>query len=277
MVKKLDEAFMFTPDVLQSIKFQVEEGIGTITINRPERFNALNRQVLTELKSLLEHIQSTYNHQTMRGLLITGEGEKAFIAGADIKEMSRMDTNQAVEFGRLGQTVTFLMEKLPFVVIAMVNGHALGGGLEMAMSADFIFATQNATFGAPEVKLGLIPGFGGTQRLAKILGRNLAKELIYSGRSLGAAEAQEFGLVLRVYESKEAMVKAAQEWINNAAKNSLFAIEKAKQVMNAGNDLPLVDGLQHELSEFSAIFASDDMREGTRAFLEKRTPQFVGK
>ncbi|MEK6626061.1 MAG: enoyl-CoA hydratase/isomerase family protein, partial [Bdellovibrionota bacterium] len=160
---------MFTPDDLQSIKFQIEEGIGTITINRPDRFNALNRQVLSELKGLLEFINATYNHETVRGILLTGEGEKAFIAGADIKEMSRMDINQAVEFGRLGQSVTFLMEKLPFIMIALVNGHALGGGLEMAMSADFIFATQNATFGAPEVKLGLIPGFGGTQRLAKIL------------------------------------------------------------------------------------------------------------
>ncbi|HAZ12079.1 MAG: enoyl-CoA hydratase [Bdellovibrionales bacterium GWA2_49_15] len=268
---------MFTPDDLQNLKFQVEDGIGTITINRPDRFNALNRLVLSELKNLLEYINNTYTHETLRGILLTGEGEKAFIAGADIKEMSRMDTNQAVEFGRLGQSVTFLMEKLPFVVIALVNGHALGGGLEMAMSCDFIFATQNATFGAPEVKLGLIPGFGGTQRLAKILGRNRAKELIYSGRSMGAAEMQEIGLVLRVYESKLAMVNAAKEWLNSTAGNSLYAIGKAKQVMNAGNDLPLAEGLNHELSEFSAIFASQDMREGTRAFLEKRPPKFVGK
>ncbi|MBI2521929.1 MAG: enoyl-CoA hydratase/isomerase family protein [Bdellovibrio sp.] len=267
---------MFTPHELQSIKFQMEDRIGTIAVNRPDRFNALNRQVLEELKNLLEYISNTYNHETLHGILLTGEGEKAFIAGADIKEMSKMDTNQAVEFGRLGQNVTFLMEKLPFIVIALVNGHALGGGLEMAMSADFIFATQNATFGAPEVKLGLIPGFGGTQRLSKILGRNRAKELIYSGRSMGAAEMQEIGLVLRVYETKDAMLNAAKDWVKTASNNSLYAIGKAKQVMNIANDLPLIEGLQCELSEFSALFASQDMQEGTRAFLEKRPAKFVG-
>jgi len=261
----------------QTIKFTVENCLGTITINRPDRLNALNRLVLSELSTLLDHIKQNFNHQNLHGIMITGEGEKAFIAGADIKEMSNMGLQDAINFGQLGQRVSLQMESLPFVVIGLVNGFALGGGLEMALATDFIFATENASFGAPEVKLGLIPGFGGTQRLAKIVGRNKARELVYSGRTMSAAEAQEMGLVLKVFESKSSMVKAALDWFQVANKNSRFAIGKAKKVMNLANDFTVEDGLKAELTEFSGIFNTDDMKEGTRAFLEKRPSNFQGK
>ena len=162
-------------------------------------------------------------------------------------------------------------------VIAAVNGFALGGGCEMAMSCDFIYATDNAVFGQPEVKLGLIPGFGGTQRLAKLVGRNNAKELIYSGRNVKADEALRMGLIVRTFPSKEAMMTEALKTLKTISSNSPFAVSIAKKVMNEGIDLTIAEGLQLEKRQFSGIFSSEDMREGTRAFVEKRAPSFKGK
>jgi enoyl-CoA hydratase len=268
---------MSTNKNYHTLTFHVEEKLGLITINRPTKLNALNVELLTELKELLTELKNDDSFTHLTGLMVTGEGEKAFIAGADIAEMSDMNPSDAYTFGQLGQQVTMLFESLPVPVIACVNGFALGGGCEMAMSCDFIYATENAVFGQPEVKLGLIPGFGGTQRLAKLVGRNNAKEMIYSGRNVKADEALKMGLAIRLFSNKAEMMKEAKNTLKAISSNSPFAVSIAKKVMNEGIDLTISEGLQLEKRQFSGIFSSDDMKEGTHAFVEKRTPVFKGK
>lgn len=259
-----------------TLTFNVVESVGTITINRPSKLNALNVELLSELKELLLEIKKDEVF-AIKGVILTGAGDKAFIAGADIAEMSDMTPSDAYTLGQLGQQVTVLIETLQVPVIACVNGFALGGGCEMAMCCDFIYSTDNGIFGQPEVKLGLIPGFGGTQRLAKLVGRNHAKEMIYTGRNVKAAEAKELGLVLKTFASREQMIEEATKTIKTIHANSSFAVSIAKKVMNEGIDLTITEGLQLEKRQFSGIFSSEDMREGTKAFIEKRTPQFKGK
>jgi enoyl-CoA hydratase len=259
-----------------TIHFEIKDAIGLLTINRPIKLNALNTEVLSELKELLSDLKKDENF-AIKGLILTGEGEKAFIAGADIQEMNDMTPSDAYTLGQLGQHVTLSFESLQIPVIAAVNGFALGGGLEMAMGADFIYATTNAIFGQPEVKLGLIPGFGGTQRLAKLVGRNFAKELIYTGRNINAEEALKMQLVLKVFPSKIAMIEEATKTLKQISENSSFAVAISKKVMNEGIDLTINEGLQLEKRQFSAIFSSEDMREGTNAFINKRKPIFKGK
>ena len=263
-------------DDYQFLLLDQENEILTLSINRPKKLNALDIILLEELDGFLSRLRQLKDF-SFRGFILTGSGEKAFIAGADIEQMVKMDPVEAEKFSVLGQKVSLLIEDLPFPVIAAVNGFALGGGCEMALSADFIFATQNAVFGQPEVKLGLIPGFGGTQRLSKIVGRNRAKEMIFSGRNIEANEALKIGLVLKVFENKESMLKEAKMVLGSMAKNSPLAIAKAKKVMNRGNDLIISDGLELESEQFSQLFFSQDMKEGTEAFLEKRRPHFLGK
>jgi enoyl-CoA hydratase len=261
---------------MNTIKFEKLNDLGILTINRPTKLNALNTEVLSELKEFLLELGKDEKF-SIKGLILTGEGDKAFIAGADILEMSDMTPSDAYTLGQLGQQVTQLFENLKIPVIACVNGFALGGGCEMAMSCDFIYATTNAVFGQPEVKLGLIPGFGGTQRLAKLVGRNFAKEIIYTGRNVSVDEAQKMGLVLEVFETKSAMIDKATKTLNTIATHSPFAVSVAKKVMNEGIDLTISEGLQLEKRQFSAIFTSEDMREGTQAFTQKRPPVFKGK
>ncbi|MBT3981435.1 MAG: enoyl-CoA hydratase/isomerase family protein [Bacteriovoracaceae bacterium] len=262
---------------LKNILFEVgDKGIAQITINRADKLNALNADVLSELRSVLGELSSNDDY-IVKGLILTGSGEKAFIAGADIKQMQGLDDSGAYEFSKLGQEVSVMLEELNIPVIAAVNGFALGGGCEMAMACDFIYATENALFGQPEVKLGLIPGFGGTQRLARAVGRATARELIYTGRNVGAAEAKELGLVSRVFPSKEALLEAANKTFSEILKNSPLAVGCSKKVINGAVDLPLKEALNYELEEFSIIFKSEDMREGTTAFLEKRKAEFTGK
>jgi enoyl-CoA hydratase len=270
------EDFMIINKQWNTLTFEKMGRFGVLTINRETKLNALNAEVLNELQELLQELKKDENYDLL-GLLVTGSGEKAFIAGADIKEMSDMSPSDAYTFGQLGQKVTTLFEGLQIPVIACVNGFALGGGCEIAMSCDFIYCTQNALFGQPEVKLGLIPGFGGTQRLAKLVGRNRAKEMIYTGRNINAEEALRIGLVLRSFTSKTEMINEAMKTLNQLALNSPSAISAAKKVMNEGVDLTVSEGLQLEKRQFSGIFSSEDMREGTKAFLEKRAPQFTGK
>ena len=264
--------FMPTTSDWKTLKFQVTKEIGLLTINREKSLNALNGEALEELQKLLEQLLQQKGR--IRGLILVGAGTKSFIAGADIKGMSAMNSGEALEFGKLGQRVTTLLEELPLPVIACVNGLALGGGQEIAMSCDFILASKNAVFGQPEVKLGLIPGFGGTQRLSRIVGRNWAREIIYTGRHLTAQEALELGLVLKVLPSKKSLLEEAHKILDAIFKNSSRAVALAKGAINEGSDLPLAKGLECELEYFSSIFGSADMREGTKAFLEKRPPQF---
>lgn len=259
-----------------TLSFEIKDHFGLITINRPTKLNALNIELLSELKELLLEIKKDEVF-SLKGVIVTGAGEKAFIAGADIAEMSDMTPSDAYTFGQLGQQVTILFETLQIPVIACVNGFALGGGCEIAMSCDFIYSTANAVFGQPEVKLGLIPGFGGTQRLAKLVGRNHAKEIIYTGRNITAAEGLSMGLVLKSFPTKQQMLEEAMKTLSAISLNSAFAVSIAKKVMNEGIDLTIVEGLQLEKRQFSSIFSSEDMREGTKAFVEKRAPNFKGK
>jgi enoyl-CoA hydratase len=257
----------------QFLKFELEGTIGTLTLNREEKLNALSAEVIAELKCLLEDLST----KKLSGLIFTGAGEKAFIAGADIKAMTEMTDKEAEAFAFNGQHVSLMFEELRFPVIAAVNGFALGGGLEMALACDFIYATDNAIFGLPEVSLGLIPGFGGTQRLSRTIGRNRAKELIYTARKVKIEEAKNIGLVLQSFTSKAEMITAAKATLARVERNSPNAIGVSKFVINQGVDLTVTDGLNIEKEQFSLLFESFDMKEGTTAFLEKRAPQFKGE
>lgn len=268
---------MFSLKNFETIIFEQENSIGKITINRESKLNALNSNVLKELKDLLETIIAEDKNYSIRGLVLTGAGDKAFIAGADISEMKGMTSKEAESFGKLGQDVTLLFEKIKVPVIAAVNGFALGGGCEMAMSCDFIYATETAVFGQPEVKLGLIPGYGGTQRLSRLIGRNRAKEIVYSGRNVKAEEALNLGLAVKLFKTKEEMMAGVEDTFSKILRNSPLAVGTSKNVMNLGNDLTVDEALNCELQKFSEIFSSADMIEGTTAFMEKRAPQFTGK
>lgn len=257
----------------KTLAFELEDGIGVLSFNRPDKLNALSEEVIGELIDFCREAKE----EKLKGLIVTGAGEKAFIAGADIKAMADMPSNEAEEFAMKGQHATLLLENLPFPVVAAVNGFALGGGLEMALACDFILASDNAVFGLPEVSLGLIPGFGGTQRLAKIIGRNRAKEMIYTGRMVKVEEALVMGLALSSHSDKSALLEACKKTINLSAKNSLNAIGVAKYVVNKGVDLSVEEGLQLEKTKFGEIFDSHDMKEGTKAFLEKRKANFKGE
>lgn len=261
----------------ETILFEQQDNVGIITINREKKLNALSEQVLTELTTLLEEIKSNNQDWSLKGLILTGSGEKAFIAGADIKAMTTMDLASAKTFGKLGQDLTLSLENMPIPVIAAVNGFALGGGCEMALACDFIYATNNSIFGQPEVKLGLIPGFGGTQRLARVIGRNRAKEVIYTGENISAERAYELGLVNKLFSSKEEMLEQAMKTIHSTAKNSPIAVYHSKMAINKGVDLKMEDGLDCELNYFSESFGTEDMKEGTMAFIEKRPANFRGK
>ena len=265
---------MTTLNNFETLNFEVNDGTALLTVSREKSLNALNSVVLAELKTLLTQLKS---NTEIRAMIFTGAGDKAFIAGADIKEMQDMSKEQAHAFGKLGQDVTVLFEELSFPVVACVNGFALGGGCEMAMACDFIYASESAVFGQPEVKLGLIPGFGGTQRLSRIIGRNRAKELVYSGRNMDSSEALRVGLVVKVLKDKEELIAAALETIKKITRVSPLAVSLSKKVMNSGNDLTVGEGLSHELDQFAEIFTSDDMKEGTQAFVEKRKPAFKGQ
>ena len=254
-----------TQNNYETIVLTQHEHIGVLTINRPAKLNALNIQVHRELKDCLTKI----SHSSLKGLILIGEGEKAFIAGADIAEMKPMTNGEAKAFSELGQQVTHLLENLPYPTIAAVNGFALGGGFEMAMSCDFIFATNSAVFGLPEVKLGLIPGFGGTQRLARIVGERRAKEMMLSGRNVTAQEAKTLGIALELFENKEALLTGCHTWFKLALGNSPAAIARAKAIIGRGYEV--------EAEEFGKIFQTPEMVEGTSAFLEKRKANFTGK
>jgi enoyl-CoA hydratase len=254
----------------ETIALDISGPVGVLTINRPSKLNALNIQVHRELKAALVDLHKS----SLKGLIVTGEGEKAFIAGADIAEMKPMTTAEAQAFAELGQQVTVLLETLPFPTIAAVNGFALGGGFEMAMACDFIFATENAVFGLPEVKLGLIPGFGGTQRLSRIVGERRAKELMFSGRNIKSGEAKTLGIALEVYADKAQLLAEAKNWFNMTLGNSSYAIARAKETLRIGTKLSLEEGLKVEALAFGKIFQTEGMIEGTTAFVEKRKANF---
>jgi enoyl-CoA hydratase len=262
-----------TNENFETLIFNVIDDVGYLSINRPGKLNSLNIQVLRELKSALMGLAKL----PLKGLIFSGEGEKAFIAGADIAEMKSMSTDEGHAFSELGQQVTLGFESLPYPTIACVNGFALGGGFEMALACDFIFASQSAVFGLPEVKLGLVPGFGGTQRLARIVGERRAKEILFSGRNIPSQEAKALGIALEVFADKDQLMSETRNWFKTISSNSAHAIARAKLALKQGMELRIEEGLRVEREEFGNIFTTEDMLEGTAAFLEKRPAKFKGK
>jgi enoyl-CoA hydratase len=250
------------------------EFIYSLTINRPESMNALNTHVLAELNEFLVQIDKM-SFSEIRCLIVTGAGEKAFVAGADIKEIADLNMQNAHIFAEKGQSIFRRLEKLKIPVIAAVNGFALGGGLELALACDFIMASENAKFGLPEVTLGLIPGFGGTVRLARTLSLSKAKSLIYSGEMLSAQEALNLGLAAKVCPANELMASALK-MAQTIAQRAPLAVAHAKASINEAFDQPIEVGMKTESQNFSDLFDSKDVREGTRAFIEKRKAQFQG-
>jgi enoyl-CoA hydratase len=256
----------------ENIIYQVEEGIATITFNRPKALNALNSALLEEFSSALDEIAADEN---IRVLVLTGSGDKSFVAGADITQLATYNSLTAKNFAQSGHGIIAKLQQLPIAVIAAVNGFALGGGTEIAIACDFIYASDNAKFGQPEINLGLIPGFGGTQRLPRLIGANLAKELVFTGKMISAAEAEKIGLTNKVVPQEQLMeevLKTARE-IASKGKVSLRA---AKQAINNGLNTDLATGIHIEVDAFGLCYGSSDSKEGTSAFLEKRKPQFKG-
>jgi len=257
----------------QNILLSTDGNCATLTINRPSVLNALNRQTLLEMKQALWQV---WQDENLRALVITGAGEKAFVAGADISEMAQMGVQEALEFAELGHTVMNMLETMPKAVIAAVNGYALGGGTELAISCDVILASSKAVFGQPEVKLGIIPGFGGTQRLARLIGRARAMEWILSGKTYTAQEAFQHGLVSKVVEP-ENLMKEALDLAKTIASRGPVAVRAAKRLIHEGISMPLSQALRLEAVTFANLFATQDQKEGMKAFLEKRNPNFQGK
>ncbi len=248
-------------------------GIVTLTLHRPEKLNALNAALVGELLARLHELEKDPD---VRVAILTGSGDKAFAAGADILAMSEMTVAIAKTFSNLGHRVGALMEGAHFPVIAAVNGFALGGGCELALACDFIYASDRAKFGQPEVNLGVIPGFGGTQRLARRVGIARARELVMTGDIVGAEEALKIGLVNAVVPHDGLMAKVREVAAKIASKGPL-AIAQSKRVLERGLDVPLPIANELEAQAFASLFGSSDQREGMRAFLEKRKASFTGK
>jgi len=255
----------------ETIEYEVSEGIGTITINRPDVLNALNLTVLAEL---LDAIGEASADEQVKVVILTGAG-RSFVAGADISQMKDFGTREGLAFGDQGHAVMAALETMDKPAIAAVNGFALGGGTELSLGCDFIYASSKAKFGQPEVNLGIIPGFGGTQRLARSVGMNKARELIYTGEVIDAEEAQRIGLVSGVFEP-DGFIDAVRERAKLIMAKGPVAVSTAKRVMNKGVDLALDSALELEKQAFSALFGSEDQSEGMAAFLEKRKAEFKG-
>lgn len=248
----------------------LKAGVFCLTINRPKVLNALNRQTLEEINYVLDKLESD---KGVRVLLITGAGDKAFVAGADIEEMRGFSALEAKAFSEFGLAVLRRLENANFPVIGLVNGFALGGGCELAMSCDLILAAQNAKFGQPEISLGITPGFGGSQRLTRLVGRPMTLELLYTGRMINVEEAQALGLVNHVFPQTELMTKGLEMSLKIAAK-SRSSIQLIKQLVQRGQDLPLDNACIMESDQFGLSFSSSDQTEGMTAFLEKRVANF---
>ncbi len=256
----------------KNIIFKVEKGVATITFNRPEVLNALNEESLQEFSNALDAVASD---KDIRVLVLTGAGEKSFVAGADITEFLRFNVLKAKLFAEMGHGLVNRLQELPIPVIAAVNGFALGGGCEVVLGCDFIYAAENAMFGLPEINLGIIPGFGGTQRLPRLIGKNMAKEMIFTGKMISAAEAHAAGLVNTVCPQDELMAEVMKT-ATTIASRGRASLRSAKQAINSGMDVDLKTGCRIEIDAFAICLSSSDAKEGTSAFLEKRKANFKG-
>ncbi len=257
----------------KKLNLKIEEGIAIIEINRPRALNALSYETLQELDCCVSGIKSD---PEVAVVIITGAGEKSFVAGADIVAMSTMSAIEGRDFGRYGQEVFAMVENLPQPVIAAINGFALGGGCELACACDFRYAADSAKFGQPEVGLGITPGFGGTQRLPRLVGTGIGKELLYTGNIIDAQEALRIGLVNKVLphgELMEAVMKVAKKIRSNAK----VAVQLSKIAVNRGIHADMTTGVAYEGEVFGLCFSTDDQKEGMSAFSEKRKAIFKGK
>ena len=247
------------------VNYEVKGAVGVITINRPEALNALNSAVLDDLNAVLDGV----DQEAVRALVITGAGQKSFVAGADIGEMSTLSKAEGEAFGKKGNDIFRKIETFPLPVIAAVNGFALGGGCELSMSCDIRIAADNAVFGQPEVGLGITPGFGGTQRLARLVGPGMAKQMIYTARNIKADEAFRVGLVYAVYTQEE-LLPAAEKMAGQIAMNAPIAVRACKKAVNDGLQVDMDKAIVVEEKLFGSCFETHDQKEGMGAFLEKR-------
>ena len=257
----------------ENILYEKRDGIAYLTFNRPKVLNALNRKTVEELRDALLDARGD---ETVRVLILTGAGEKSFVAGADIGELAVQTPVQGKEFSLFGQSVFHLLETMGKPSICAINGFALGGGCELALSCTIRIASKTAKLGQPEVKLGILPGYGGTQRLARLCGKGVAHELCLTGEMVTAEEAQRIGLVNRIYEPAE-LIPAAEAMARKIIANGPIAVKYTMEAIERGVEMPLEEGLFLEATLFGVACATEDMREGTKAFLEKRTAHFKGK
>ena len=255
----------------KTILTSLQGGILTVTINRPDKLNALNKDVMSDLESVTKEIE---DNKAVRGAILTGSGQKGFVAGADISEFIGLTGGEGMDLARKGQEIFFKIENCSKPVVAAVNGFALGGGCELAMACHFRIASENAKFGQPEVNLGLIPGYGGTQRLVQLIGKGRALELLMTGNMIDAPTALQYGLVNHVVPQEE-LLKKATSILETIISKAPLAISRCITAANAV--FSQKNGYEIELEAFGDCFDTDDMKEGTAAFLEKRKPDFKGK
>ncbi|OPX36312.1 MAG: hypothetical protein B1H11_07655 [Desulfobacteraceae bacterium 4484_190.1] len=257
-----------------NLLFVVEDGVATVTFNRPKAMNAMNAATFRELGHAIDYCKG---NESIKAIILTGSGGKAFVVGADITEINKMESiKDSMAFIELGHNILRAMELMEKPVIAAVNGLALGGGTEIAAACDMRFASENAMFGTPEINLGLIPGWGGTQRVARLTGIGAAKELIMSGDLITAQRAYEIGLVNRVFAPQE-LLSETKKYAKNLGAKPAFAMKMAKYAINFGYDLSLDNARALEIQCASQCFSTEDLKEGMAAFLEKRKPKFKGR
>lgn len=256
----------------ETIQLEIKNQIAYLSIARPKALNALNSQVLSELKECLQSLDKNQ----IRVLIVQGAGDKAFVAGADIKEMLDLKPSEAQQFSKRGQYIFSILEELPFPVIAIVQGFALGGGLELALACDILILSQKAKVGLPEVSLGLLPAFGGTQRLSRTVGLYKAKEMIFTGEFYSAQEALAMGLANKVVAPEE-LLATAEKIAEVIKTRGPMAVAESKKLIHKSRDLNMEEGLKLEAKKFSDLFHHEESREGMAAFIEKRKPQFKGQ
>ncbi|MFS9181641.1 enoyl-CoA hydratase-related protein [Streptococcus timonensis] len=256
-----------------TVLLEVKDGIGYITINRPAALNALSSEVLTDLNLVLDEVEK---HEDIRVVILTGQGDKAFVAGADIKEMDQMSPIQAFEYMTYANDTFTRLSDLTQPTIAVLNGYALGGGLELALSTDIRIGFEKTMVGFPEVGLGIIPGFAGTQRMSRLIGTSKTKELIYTARIVKGNEAYDLGILNKLVPAEE-LLSSAEELAKSIMKNAPLAVEKAKHVIQVGSELPLKNAIRLETEAEALLFSTEDKVEGMRAFVEKRKAVFNRK
>jgi 3-hydroxybutyryl-coA dehydratase len=256
-----------------TVLLDVKDGIGYITINRPAALNALSSEVLTDLNLVLDEVEK---HEEIRVVIVSGQGDKAFVAGADIKEMDQMSPMQAFEYMTYANDTFTRLSDLTQPTIAVLNGYALGGGLELALSTDIRIGFEKTMVGFPEVGLGIIPGFAGTQRMSRLIGTSKTKELIYTARIVKGNEAYDLGILNKLVPAEE-LLSSAEELAKSIMKNAPLAVEKAKHVIQVGSELPLKNAIRLETEAEALLFSTEDKVEGMRAFVEKRKAVFNRK